>query len=340
MALSRQLGVIGILGACFFVAVGCGDDEDKVATSGDGGEAGDGGGKAGTAGKSTGGSNNTSGNGGKGGSGGSATAGTANDAGAAGDTVGGAGGSGGSDPVGGMAGEGGSVTSGGAGAGGDAGGGGEGGEPVAKSCGFECEITADCAVEFSTTPKVCDQVSHRCVDSLESCETNNNCVPWMSLWYTSCTTQADCDDFSACVNWEGKGYCASLDEGFCTSPPWGEPTTLPEFGEADPQQINVCFATGARCNAGKCIAGCADPFLGSCDDDGDTCNEVTGLCECETGAECPSGACDNAHCVECVTSEHCSGNAEGNKTCVDGKCRCGSAETCTNDTAAAIAVCE
>ncbi len=335
MAFSRQLGVIGILGACFFVAVGCGDDEDKKGSSGDAGEAGDdGGGKAGTGGKATGGSNSTSGKGG------TATGGTAaNDAGAAGTDAGGT--SGGSDG-GGMAGEGGSVVMSG-GAGGDAGGGGEGGAPreELRSCTYECAVTSDCAVALSQTPKVCDQTSHRCVDSLEICETNDNCVPWMSLWYTPCLSQADCDEFSACVAWEGKGYCASLDEGFCTSPPWGEPTTLPEFGKADPQPVAVCFGSGARCNEGKCIVSCAHPILGSCTDKGDSCNEQTGLCECETGTKCKSEACgEDSHCVECVTDMHCAGNTNGNTTCVDGKCGCGSADTCPTEAESATPVCE
>jgi hypothetical protein len=245
-----------------------------------------------------------------------------------------------------MAGEGGTSApmggDGGTGAGGEpAGGAGGAPEPTLKSCTNECEIDDDCAIVESATPLSCDPETHRCVDSLEACETHANCVPWMALWYTPCTTQADCTD-SFCVAWEGKGYCAAAaDEGFCFSPPWAEATQLPEFGKADPQLLDVCFATGARCNAGKCIVGCGDLFLGSCENDGDSCDEVSGLCLCETGDSCASGSCGaDSHCVQCVTSDDCAANTDGNTVCVDGKCGCGSAAACPDETADGTPVCE
>jgi hypothetical protein len=340
MAYSRRLGVIGILGVCFFVAVGCDDSDDKNVNEAEGGEAGETGSNGGSGGKSTAGSQNNAGKGGKGtgGSAGSPTAGTA------GAVNGGGEGGTAAESTGGMGGEGNTAPLGGAGADGGGGepGGGAGGAPDAslKACTNECEIDDDCAVLDSPVILSCDQATHRCVDALEPCETNDNCVPWVSLWYTPCTKQADCTD-SFCVTWEGKGYCANApSDDFCF-PPWTAPSQLLEFGSADPQMFDVCFGTGATCNAGKCIASCADPFLGGCDGNGDTCNEVSGLCECETGDSCASGVCGaDSHCVECVTSDDCAENAAGNTSCFDGKCGCGSADSCPDDTQAGTPVCE
>src|SRR5688500_8452027 len=55
MAYSRRLGVVGILGVCFFVAVGCDDSDDKTVNEAEAGEGGESS-SAGKGGKSTGGS--------------------------------------------------------------------------------------------------------------------------------------------------------------------------------------------------------------------------------------------------------------------------------------------
>ena len=43
MAFSRRLGVVGIVGASWLVAVACSDDSDKIKVAGEAGEAGQGG---------------------------------------------------------------------------------------------------------------------------------------------------------------------------------------------------------------------------------------------------------------------------------------------------------
>lgn len=343
MAFSRQLAVVGILGACFFVAVGCGDDDGKKTNDGDAGEGGESSG-----GKSQGGSTSTTA--GKGGTGtagsgtagsgtaGSSTAGSAGSATQGGEAGSGGAGTGGSD--GNMAGEGES-----AGGGGDAGGGGEGGAPgpTASSCGNQCETDDDCVVPDSFYPSVCDPVTDRCIDALAACTDHDSCVPWMNAWYTSCTEQADCDEMGGlCVAYGGKGYCAQPpSEGLCF--PFGAPEDLPEFGDPDPQLVSVCLSTDGRCHAGQCLVGCAAFGEGSCEGlgNGDSCNAATGLCECAGGDECASEVCGaDAQCVECVTDLHCAANEDGHDTCVAGSCGCTDATSCPDETESATPVCE
>jgi hypothetical protein len=336
MAYFRRLGVIGILGACFFVAAGCGDDDDKI-TSGDAGEGGES--TAGSGGKSQGGSNSNAGKGGTGGAGkagsggaptaGSAgTAGTANDGGAAGEV--GTGGSGGEPPVGGSAGEGGTSTSGGvtgeAGAGGTA--------PVFGLCATSCQIDPDCAVGEDTTQK-CNTTTHRCVDPSLACETNDDCVPGLAFWQP-CGIDAGCGEGLFCIDWHGKGYCAG--------PPDAEfgcfgdtEMSLPLVGAQGEE--TVCVPANARCGAqGQCFIGCG--FFGFCPDG--LCDAESGLCKCSTDDECSLNSClADSTCAECAKDEDCASNELGNKVCVDGKCGCSGTQTCPESPYAnAPVVCE
>jgi hypothetical protein len=336
MAFSRRLGVVGILGACWLVAVGCNDDEDKKDTSSEGGD----GGEAPSAGKSSGGSANNAGKGGvgtagKGGNGGTATAGsggTGVTAGAAGADAGNGGAAGTPElPVGGASGAGGVET---------AGAGGAGGVPaeVAKSCANQCEMDEDCIIQDADPQRICDPVSKRCVDpSVATCDTGIDCAPSASLWLTICDSSADCDpDAQRCVTWQGVGYCAYLSPDFCL--PGDVEQTLPEHGVVD-ATANVCV-TPSACVKNECHYGCE--VIG-CDGggNGDTCNTVTHLCECELNTECTSGICGtNGSCQECATADDCAGAQFGQDACVDGKCGCSAAAVCPDLTAAGTPVCE
>jgi hypothetical protein len=325
MAFSRRLGVVGLLGVSWLLAVGCGDDGDKLKNAGDAGEAGE----APTGGKSTsGGSSNNAGTGGMstGGNGGSSNAGMNAAAGTGGEAGG--------------AGAGGTAE---AGAGGAAGAGGQGGaagaggtpEPTLKSCSNQCEIDADCKIDGSDQ-LTCDQGSHRCVDvTVATCAVSDDCVVSMNPW-TTCTTSADCDpDFERCATWQGAGYCMQLHIDDCN---FGDvPATLAEFGKAD-SPVDVCY-TAAACKDKECMPGCE--LIGCGTGDGETCSDLTHLCECTLPAECTSGICGADHaCKQCATSDDCAGGISGQDTCVNGACGCSSAAACPDLTDAGVPVCE
>jgi hypothetical protein len=342
MAYSRRLGVIGILGVCFFVAVGCDDSDDKKAN--DDAEAGENaGGSAGSGGKSTGGSQNNAGKGGKatGGSAGSATAGTGGtvngggEGGGAGESVGGVG-----ESVGGVGGEGNSSPIGGAGADGGGGepGGGAGGAPVAvfTQCTSACQIDADCSIDGDETLK-CDPAAKECFDPAQVCETNEDCIQPLAGWFP-CESPAGCFEGTNCVEWRGAGYCVPIAEGPDPDCGFDVLMTLPIFGDDGDQA--VCVTDDPRCGADdRCFMGCG---AFGCEGLG-TCNEATGQCECTDGADCTStGVCGaDKRCTECNTSAQCASNSGGNKACIDGRCGCDTATTCPDyGWANATPVCE
>lgn len=336
MAFSRRLGVIGILGVCWFVAVGCNDDEDQKDSSSDGGE----GGEAPSAGKSSvaGSANNAgksgAGTAGKGGTGGTATAGTGGETPVAGGAAGSDAGNGGAAGTPEVSGGAGGVA--GADAGGAGGVGGDPGVPAAKACSNECEIDGDCVIGTDETLK-CNQANHRCEDPL-ACSTGADCVPGINAWdfFPPCTTSADCDpDFQRCTAWQGQGYCAYLELDGCLLP--GEvATSLPEFGN-DNNQVTVCVVPAVCTEAKQCEPGCE---AGECGDGaGDTCDTVTHLCKCTLGSECTSNVCGaDGVCQECVTAADCEG--AGLDECVNGKCGCSAANVCPDLTTAGTPVCE
>jgi hypothetical protein len=325
MAFSRALGVIGIVTVSWLAAVGCGDDDGKKVQPG---EAGGEGGEAPAGGKSSAGGSTSNGGGGKS-SGGGGTS-SAGDGGA---------GLGGAPPTvdGGAGGE--PVTP----SGGAAGDGGAGGEaPVgALSCGNECEVTADCQGVDAESRAICNQETKRCEDPFGSCQVDADCLASASTWVHRCQSDADCGDdgTQTCVDFAGTGFCATLpDAGDCG---FFDVKTMPRKG-AD-GNVDVCADTYGRCFDGKCDLGCDDPlFFGSlCDGsgNGDTCDENSGRCTCVANEECASNVCGaNSLCVECATTEHCT--SKGLDTCVLGKCGCGSAASCPDNTQAGIPVCE
>lgn len=321
MAYSRRLGVVSILSACWFVSVACSDDEDRKPNVGDAGEGGDdGGGKAGTP--------SVGGNMSQGGKAGSA--GSAGSAGDAGSGTGGTGEAGSGGIVAGAGGEGGSGVSGGGGEGGleSGGAGGEGGDApvaVAKSCVDVCEDDDDC-VDGAGFPKKCDEATKVC----EACSVDADCVPELSDWFTPCETTEECGEFFACVDFNSGTYCAVLDDpqngAGCAD--LGEyesaEATLHEGGAA----VSVCVKPFVRCLGGTCGFSC-ESFDTCPDEEGDTCNPVSGRCECQNSTECSTGLlCVNNLCTGCVTDGDCSALGPGLDKCVAGKCGCTDLDSC------------
>lgn len=233
-----------------------------------------------------------------------------------------------------------------AGAGGDEAGG-AGGAPaaIAKSCGNECEIDADCTKPDAPSQK-CDQVSHRCYNaSPAECTSHAECIPGASVWFTNCATDGECAIGESCVAVGDVGYCAAFPvQDTCE---FGlEPTTMARFGAQG--NVIVCANTYSRCRAGACDSlNCADPLFEGlfCVDSGggDSCNADTGLCECTGDAECKSGVCGaDKKCAACATNQDCvdKGALTGWDTCVNGSCGCSSASVCPDLTQAGVPVCE
>ena len=352
MAFSSRLGVVCIAGASWLLAVGCDDSEDRVsgtagtAGTGEAGE-GPGGGKSSVAGSQNGGkagdSAGSSGNGGttSGGSNGEAgVAGRGEQAGAGGEMAGAAG----------VAGE----TNGGAGGaaggqggqGGAGGAGGEGGELTAASCSFSCADDAACVIAPNNHTHKCNPVSHRCEDPTTACTADVDCLPALSFWAIQCVDDTGCvSGFQACVNVNGKGFCADLsDPTFPDEPCFGgAPRTLPRFGTSG--TVEVCASPDPRCFAGACALGCGDPAVGCPTGNGNTCSATTGLCECTQGTECTkTGVCGgDGHCQQCKIDDDCAATAvfDGRGVCVAGTCGCASPTTCVNPGyASATAACQ
>jgi hypothetical protein len=322
MAFSPRLGLVGLCGGLWLVAVGCGDSSDKkVVNASDGGE----GGEAPTGGKASGGSSNTAGKAGAAGSGGTDTAG----AGAGGMGIGGdaGNGQGGGAPVVGVAGAGGTSEGGAGGAGGVAADG-------ALSCLFSCANDDDCLKPGNDTTFRCNATSKRCEDRTLTCGVQSDCLAHTSYWPAGCTINDDCGQQEACVAFRGAGFCAPMAIDGCGVDAM---ITLPLFDGGGDQA--VCGSADARCIAGACSFGCA---VDGCGDAGGVCNAASGVCTCETGADCDSGVCQASRCVSapCVTSDDCAGD-DGLDTCVNGKCGCGSSDSCGGGVFAnAQAVCE
>jgi hypothetical protein len=321
---SRHLGMVCIWGCSWLVAVACGsDDNTKQQPADAGGEAGESG-KGGT--PSSGGSSsnagtgsNNGGNAGKGGSGGS------------GGDIAGEGGTGAMSSAGAAgANQGGSVgePGGAAGAAGFSGaaegGGGAGGASAveqAKLCWTPCESAPDCS-GFGTDLYSCDLETHRCEDRFAQCTVDVDC--WAEEnWSKACQTDNDCDG-EVCVAFRGAAFCAAPSDSETGCPFFLSQETLPRFGAEG--TVDVCLSHSLSCVDGTCAEPCN---VDSCPDSGtgDTCNSDTGRCECQSGAECNSGVCGaDHHCVQCVTDDQCT--APGQDKCVNGKCGCGSADSC------------
>jgi hypothetical protein len=250
----------------------------------------------------------------------------AGDTGDAGSGTGGTGEAGSGGIVAGAGGEGGSGAMGGGGEGGlsSGGAGGEGGAPVAvaKSCVDVCESDDDC-VNGDGIPKNCNEVTHQC----EICAVDADCYPEISGWVGPCESSEDCGDAAlGCVTYQGANYCAILDnpEGFCEENAYGTVgATLVEGGDVD-----VCVDVNTRCLDGRCRLSC-EAFPSCPAKEGDTCNPVSGRCECQNSTECSTGLlCVNNLCTGCVTDDDCVTLGPGLDECVAGKCGCTDVDSC------------
>jgi hypothetical protein len=362
MKLSRGLGLLAALGICWSSAIGCddggnapADDNDASSAAGAGGSAGKG--TGGSAGKGTGGSSGSSAAPGAGGSGG-VLPGSGGGA--------GKGGAGGSSPGTGGRGTGGAGT---ADASADSGaldasatpdgstpGTAEAGldgssTPGTKSCTYSCQTDDDCLVDGDPAMK-CHPTKKRCFDPTTTCQSNDDCVGFVSVWFPSCAGDDDCLlAGDVCVDAGGYGLCATppdpVDGCFF---PGQVPLTRKRFGAADggagdAGTIAVCGDTSGRCAKGQCITGCSsDPeFCTNPGDFGSTCNEVSGMCECAASTECTASgvsACNQQnHLCECASNADCT--SPGLDTCVAGSCGCSSASACpTSPYKNAVSVCD
>lgn len=315
MALSRHFGLVAVVGACFALAAGCGEDDGKKVAKGE--EEAGAAGEAPTAGKTN--------NGGS----------KSNDAGSPAIT-GGAGGEGAAVAVqGGAAGAETEAAVGGAGGATTTSDGGA--APVAglKQCIYECEIDADCSpIEGGKTRSVCNLERHRCEDPYTTCEIDADCLAFASTWLY-CAGDGNCETYEACVDFEGQGFCALRNLDGC-----GNLTSLsmPRFGIEG--NVTVCVDDYGVCLDGVCDVDCHDPLIEglACIGKG-LCRDGV-ECECQSDDECKSNKCgDDGKCVECLTSDDCFG--QNINACVDGKCGCDSVDVCgPNRTKAATFVCE
>ena len=314
----------------------CDGDDDTIGTSGGSGGTSASGGDAGT-----GGTGNRGGTGG--GTGGASGSGTAEGGAGAGHVGGGGAGA--------RSGNGGTLSIGGAGspgaAGNTPGGGGNGAEAGADQggagaggaaseqapiCQTGCATSEDCA-----SPSVdgrCDETLHLCVE----CTADTDCAAKANGWNSPCTSDADCSDvfLTACVELNGSGRCAAPPKtnGECR---FGEIQSYPRFGVEPVELTDICVVDSGRCNAQhRCIIGCTDApdFCTSVSQGhGDTCNETTGLCQCESDDECTAGAphCNltTHQCDECETADDCADAPTGHE-CHEGRCGCSSTSACSD----------
>ena len=370
MAISRHLKVVGICGVAWLAAIGCNDDGDRIAHSGDDDDsagATPSGGKS-SAGTSNGGTSNGGSSNGGSSNGGSSNGGKARTAGTAGSANAGQGGiSGGVPNAGGAsgnmnnAGEAGTIetpvagaggateAAGGAGgaggaAAGQSGAGGEGvfSTPPAPHCAYSCASDDDCLIEDDDTVK-CNLTLQRCEDPSQACTADQDCLVSLSLWFVSCANDSGCvANTQACVEASGHGYCAKLPGAgapACAGPT--VPKQLARFGASG--TIEVCASADPRCSAGRCRKGCGDAAAGCGLGKGNTCNAATGLCECSNGSECTkTGICGrDRHCQACTINADCPNAPD--TACLEGKCGCPNAAACSAADpgyASASAVCQ
>jgi len=319
MALSRHLGLIAIVGACFTLAAGCGEDDGKKVAKGEE-EAGAGGegpsaGKTNDGGSKSNGAGSPAALGGAGGEvtfpGGAGGAGTTQEGGAGTTPEGGAGGA--------------TPTS-------------DGGAPTVaglKQCIYECEVDTDCApIEGDRDRTVCNLERHRCEDPYTTCEVDADCLPFASTW-VYCASDENCDFGYSCVDFKGQGFCAIQNLDGC-----GNLTSLSMARFGVEGNVTVCVDDYGVCLNGVCDVDCHDPLVAdlACIGKG-LCRDGV-ECECQADDECKSNKCGaDGKCVECVTSDDCFG--QNINTCVDGKCGCDSVDACgPNHTKAATFVCE
>jgi hypothetical protein len=197
-----------------------------------------------------------------------------------------------------------------------------GGPDGAMFCEERCMVDADCAILGDNTDLSCKD--NRCV--VDPCIVDNDCLFNPFGPFGECAAQADCE-LGVCIDaGDGVGRCAStLDEELCD-----DQAMYPPIEGGAP--VTVCIFTGLVCKDGACF----DP----CEKDDDcafglepTCDVNTGLCICNSDAECQSEP--DRHTPVCIAGKcGCGGDAdcagkENVDRCFEGTCGCSSKAVCT-----------
>jgi hypothetical protein len=237
-------------------------------------------------------------------------------------------GAGGGGKVGAGGGSGGSATGGAGGqstggSGGSGGAGGAGGAPGIEAffCQEVCQADDDCSADFHCVEQRC---FHRQV-RLE-CETDAQCVPQASGWYTSCADDTACPG-QACIEVEGAGRCAAVPSEFLTCEQIGmQPTERARHGAAG--TVVACTQTRSSCQEGRCTVLCQ--VDAHCGGEYPHCDVPSGRCQC-TPTSCQTNArvCQDGLC-RCTSDADCDQGAAD--TCYGGFCGCSGPAICPEQT--------
>lgn len=203
-----------------------------------------------------------------------------------------------------------------------------GGPDGVMSCEERCMVDADCAYDGDQTGVSCKD--NRCVE--DPCVGDNDCLFNGFLSLKKCAAQADCE-FSVCVDaGDGVGRCAfTPDEEPCDilSKDAQEAMYPPIEGGAP---VIVCILPEYGCKDGACFNPCEnddDCFFTS----EPTCDVNTGLCICNSDADCQSvpefqtPVCIAGNCG-CGSDVDCAGKDDVDR-CYEGTCGCSSKAACT-----------
>lgn len=150
------------------------------------------------------------------------------------------------------------------------------------------------------------------INGIGTCDDAGNCV--------GCVTPADCGADTFCLVW-------ACNASVCEQ-------TFPNDGVALPAE----FQTSQDCKEVRCVMGTPQEQADSTDPASDNIECTTDQCNGTTpthpaapaGTPCSAGVCDGANsCVECVTSNHCSGGQQCNPA--TNQCLKGLGEGCGGD---------
>ncbi|MBL9102529.1 MAG: hypothetical protein JNL82_16325 [Myxococcales bacterium] len=206
-----------------------------------------------------------------------------------------------------------------------------GGPDGAMFCEERCMVDADCAFEGENSGTTCKD--NRCVE--DPCVGGNDCLFVGGIARNKkCAAQADCE-FSVCVDaGDGVGRCASTPDEVPCDILDGEAkeAMYPPIEGGAP--VTVCTFPEYMCTQGACFNPCET------DDDcffkhEPTCDVSTGLCRCNSDAECQSipefqmPVCYSGKCG-CGSDVDCEGRDNVDR-CYEGVCGCSSKAACTTE---------
>jgi hypothetical protein len=206
-------------------------------------------------------------------------------------------------------------------------------------CAEACTTEQDCRVGSSDYGFDCNPSTRRCERLGFPCKSSSECLPAASLWFFSCSSDADCFYFDddACVSIAGVGRCARLapgddiDDSGCQSPT-PDAVLLPRMSGGS--SALVCADAGRRCDEGACVAACGSDRECTPARNGSRCDLTSGACSCVKDADCGGpgvSRCDldSGRC-ECAGEADCK-EVPGSDSCVAGRCGCSSAAACNEE---------